>query len=174
MSKKTIFNMAISFIAIAVIYAFAKAPQQSGSLPERVSALENKVKELEHRLNALETKTLAANSGGEPTAQSNTTVTPPNEGSIKNAIIKRLKRKVPIAWSGSLMGGKNARIEFIEILQIGRYNERGRYWPVRARVKGTCEANLLSRTEQKAFDRVGEFRVFQNDYGNWVADMEGL
>lgn len=174
MSKKTIFKIAISIIAIVSIYAFAKESQQSGSLLERVSALENKVKELELRLNAIETKSHVANPGKETAAESNTTIPPPNEEVIKSAIIERLKRKLPTSWSGSLMGSRNTRVEYIEVVQIGTYNNRGRYWSVRSRVKGTCEANLLSRYELKAFDRVGEFRVFQNDYGDWVADMKGL
>lgn len=96
----------------------------------------------------------------------------PSEKAIKTAITELLKQEVPMSWSGSMMGGENAQIELIEIQQIGKFNRQGQYWPVKARVKGSCQANFIFSTETRAFDRVGDFQVRQDDYGNWKASLE--
>ena len=57
----------------------------------------------------------------------------PSEDMIKVAITESFKQEVPVTWSGSLMGGRDGRVELIEIRQIGTFNERGKYWPVKAR-----------------------------------------
>ncbi len=96
----------------------------------------------------------------------------PSDEAIKSAITEQLKHQVPLSWSGSLMGGKDAQIELIEIKQKGKFNDQARYWPIRARVKGTCEADFLFKTETKAFDQVGDFKLYQDDYGDWKASIE--
>ncbi|MFQ5753539.1 MAG: hypothetical protein ACE5HI_16235 [bacterium] len=93
----------------------------------------------------------------------------PSENLIKTAITRSLEERVPVSWAGSLLGGNNAKIESIDILQIGKYSEQRKYWPIKARVKGFCDANLLVRTERKEFDRTGDFKLYQDDYGNWKA-----
>jgi hypothetical protein len=70
------------------------------------------------------------------------------------------------------MGGRNAVVEKIEIQQIGNYNEQGKYWPVKCRVKGTCDADFLLETKKTAFDKVGDFKIRQDDYGKWYAELE--
>ena len=89
---------------------------------------------------------------------------PPSEQAIKKAITSSLKHKVPMSWSGSLMGGNNAQIGLIEILQIGEFNKKGQYWPVKARVKGTCQADFIYKTETRSFDRIGNFKLYKDDY----------
>jgi hypothetical protein len=96
----------------------------------------------------------------------------PSDDTIKSAIAELLKHQVPMSWSGSLMGGKNAQIELIEVKQVGKFNDQAKYWPIKARVKGTCQADLLFYTETRAFDRVGDFKLYQDDYGNWKASIE--
>ena len=70
------------------------------------------------------------------------------------------------------MGGKNAIVEKIEIQQIGNFNEQGKYYPVKCRVKGTCDAEYLFETKKAAFDKVGDFKIKQDDYGKWFADID--
>jgi len=96
----------------------------------------------------------------------------PSDDVIKSAITNHLKHKVPMSWSGSLMGGKNAYIELIEIKQIGDFNKKLNYWPVKARVKGNCQAEFLFKTETRSFDRIGNFKLYQDDYGNWKAAID--
>jgi len=96
----------------------------------------------------------------------------PSGSTIQSAITELLKREVPMEWSGSMMGGQNARIELIEIKQIGKFNDKDKYWPVKARVKGTCQANFILSMETRAFDRVGDFMIYQDDYGNWKASLK--
>ena len=95
----------------------------------------------------------------------------PSDDNIKMAITQALEKRVPVSWSGSLMGGKNAEIELIEIIDIGNQNEKGKFWPVKARVKGTCEADLLVRKELSHFDKTGIFRIYHDEFANWKADF---
>ncbi len=97
----------------------------------------------------------------------------PNDKIIKQSIIECIQKNVPPSWAGSLLGGTDAKVEQIDIQQIGSYNETGKYWPVKARVRGTCQANLLVRKELKYFDKVGEFRIYKDDYGEYKATFIG-
>jgi hypothetical protein len=94
----------------------------------------------------------------------------PSDDTIKSAITQLLKKEVPLSWSGSLLGSENIKIESIDILEIGKFNTNSQYWPVRARVKGNCQANILMlTTEARTFDKVGDFQLYQDDYENWIA-----
>lgn len=140
-------------------------------LEQRLSDLENRVEKLEKQITNLSTRSVPSS------VSSNTTPTgpqPPSDDQIKQAIRDFFARKVPPTWAGSLMGGKDAQISSIEIYQTGNYNDRMRYWPVRARVVGTCQANLLARYETTSFDNVGDFKIYQDDYGNWKAAMDSF
>ncbi len=96
----------------------------------------------------------------------------PPDDAIKMAIADSLKRQVPVSWAGSLLGGRNANVQLVEIRQIGKFQKESGYWPVKARVKGTCEVDLITKREVREFDRVGDFVLSQDDYGNWVASIE--
>lgn len=93
----------------------------------------------------------------------------PSDDNIKMAITEALEENVPVSWSGSLLGGKNAKIELIEIIDIGKQSEKGKYWPVKARVKGNCEARMFTGTELKQFDKTATFRIYQDEFENWKA-----
>jgi len=97
----------------------------------------------------------------------------PSDTVLKQSIGECINKQVPPSWAGSLLGGKNAKVELIEIQQIGDYNEQYRYWPIKARVKGYCQADYLFKTETKSFDKVGDFRVVKDDYGNYKASFVG-
>jgi len=106
------------------------------------------------------------------TATGENSATGPSDGIVKAAIRALLKRQVPVSWAGSLMGGSNADIQDMQIVRRGPFNQRGGYWPVKVRVVGTCDAELMMRKERHAFDRVGDFKLIQDDYGDWQAFIE--
>ena len=95
----------------------------------------------------------------------------PSDGTLKSAITEHLKQEVPFSWSGSLMGCKNTQIELIEIKQIGKLNDQDKYWPVKTRVKGTCQSLGMYETSTIVLDQVGDFKIYQDDYGNWKANI---
>ena len=150
----------------------------SSRLNEKIEELEKRLFDIENRMDKIENQ--VTNLSSRPVQSNVSTYTtqvgpqPPSDDQIKQAITAFFSRKVPPTWAGSLMGGKDARIQSIEIYQIGNYNDRVRYWPVRARVVGTCQANLLARYETTSFDNVGDFKVYQDDYGNWKATMDSF
>lgn len=156
--KRTILSFSI-FIVTLLITSLTFS--QSKTIEERLNDLEKKVQALEAKVGITQTAI-------KPQSPQIT------EDIINTAIKEKLKREVPVTWSGSLMGGKNAVIEKIEIQQIGNYNEQGKYWPVRCRVKGTCDAELLFETKKNTFDKVGDFKIKQDDYGKWYAELEML
>jgi hypothetical protein len=91
----------------------------------------------------------------------------PSQDTIKSTITEYLKHEVPVSCLQSIGGGQNSQVELIEIKQIGKFNEQREYWPIKARVKGTCQAGF--GTERRAFDVVDDFKLYQDDYGNWKA-----
>jgi hypothetical protein len=130
---------------------------QNKTIEDRLSDLEKRVQTLEAKLGISQTTTKS---------------TQPSDDIIKTAITEKLKKEVPPSWAGSLAGGRNAIIEKIEIQQIGTYNEQAKYWPVKCQVKGTCDADFLLKTEKRSFDKIGDFKIKQDDYGKWYADLE--
>ena len=142
--------------------------QETGSLEERITRLEKMIYELRVEVDQFK--------GGNPSSSSDESKQkPPSEEIIKKAIAEQLKKQVPMSWAGSTMGGKNTKINQIEIKQIGTFSEQEEYWPVRARVKGTCTVKSLMPNilpaEQKTFDQVGDFKIYQDDYGKWKAHI---
>lgn len=132
-------------------------------LNSQTKSIEERLLDLEKRVAALEAK-LGVNS--------TLKVSQPTDEIIKNAIIEKLKKEVPHSWAGSLIGGKNGKLDLIEIQQIGNFNDQGKYWPVKCRVKGTCDADFLTETRKVAFDKIGDFKLKQDDYGKWFADID--
>ncbi|MHA1749845.1 MAG: hypothetical protein ACTSYF_14540, partial [Promethearchaeota archaeon] len=65
-------------------------------------------------------------------------------------------------------------ISYIEIIEMGIHNSRFRYWPVRAKVRGTCEAQFIGETQINSFDQVGDFKIYRDDYDNWIASLDKL
>jgi hypothetical protein len=151
-----------SIITIMVLLFTPNLHAQSKTIEERLADLEKRVLALEAKLG------VSQNTPNTPKSQ-----TPQlTDDIIYSAIKEKLKREVPPTWAGSLMGGKNAVIEKIDIQQIGNYNEQGKYWPVKCRVKGICDAELLIETKKVAFDKIGDFKLKQDDYGKWYAELE--
>lgn len=134
---------------------------QAKTIEERLSDLEKRVQTLEAKLGTSQTTTKSE-------------ISKPTEDIINTSIKTFFKKNIPATWAGSLMGGSNGLIEKIEIKEIGNYNDRGRYWPVKCRVKGSCDAEFIGTTKRNSFDKIGDFMLKQDDYGKWYADMDTL
>lgn len=145
------------FVIILVFGLVQSINAQSKSIEDRLNDLEKRVQVLETKLSISPLTTKS---------------TQPTDDDIKTAIIEKLKKDVPHSWAGSLAGGTNGKVETIKIQQIGKYNDQGKYWPVKCRVKGTCEADFLTEKKNVAFDKIGDFLIKQDDYGKWYADID--
>lgn len=152
--------------------------QTSLSIEDRVTSLEKEISELKSEINLLmgRINSLTTSSA---TTNSKTNTTPPksnkpSDDEIKSALVEKFRKDVPATWAGSLMGGKNGVLSYIEIIQIGNYNDQYRYWPMKIRVKGTCDADFIMTTENRSFDKTGDFKIKQDDYGKWMAELEGF
>jgi hypothetical protein len=114
----------------------------------------------------------------------------PSEETIRKTVTEQLNEKMPASWIvgapmegmlGKIVSGSgvvkatNVEINLIEIKQRGNFNEQGKYWPVKVRVKGTCQRNVIGNKVDKAeFDQTGDFKFLKDDYGNWKASIDAL
>ncbi|MBZ0203308.1 MAG: hypothetical protein K8I03_09870 [Ignavibacteria bacterium] len=158
--KSTIISLITSIIIII----------STPNLLAQAKTIEERLADLEKRVAALEAKSSSDQTIRKP--QTPKTTEKITDEIIISTIKEKLKKEVPPTWAGSLMGGRNAVIEKIDVQQIGNYNEQGKYWPVKCRVKGICDADLLFETKKVAFDKVGDFKIHQDDYGKWYAEIE--
>jgi hypothetical protein len=94
----------------------------------------------------------------------------PSDKVIKSAIEGLLLKQLPLSWGGSLLGSRNTNIELVEIKEKGKFHDKEKYLLVKARVKGSCEANMILKWEAHPFDKIGEFKIHQDDYGKWLAE----
>lgn len=154
------------FIVVISFFVAQSAYAQSKTIEERLNDLEKRVQALEAKIGT----TTSPSSNISPSNKTQTTQI--TEDIIKAAIKEQLKREVPATWAGSLMGGKNANVERIDIQQIGNYNDQGKYWPVKCRVKGTSDADFLFETKKTSFDKIGDFKIRQDDYGKWYSELD--
>jgi hypothetical protein len=92
------------------------------------------------------------------------------------------KKNLPTHWHEVSFFDKleNARIASIDILQIGIFNKQELYWPIKASLKGTGELYkrwLATFGQEKEgpvpveFSGIGDFKIYQDDYGNWKATL---
>src|SRR4051812_21896161 len=105
----------------------------------------------------------------------------PSDDAMKKAITDSLVEKIPNSW---LVGTKvegvigaivstavqatNVQLDLIEVQQRGSYNEEGKYWPVKVRVKGSFQREIIgNKVDKTQFDQVGDFKFTKDDYGNW-------
>lgn len=156
MEKKITKILTVVFMLVIASSVFS----QSKTIEERLSDLEKRVQSLEAKLGSSSQTT---------TKQETNQLT---EEIVFTAIKELFKKEVPPTWAGSLMGGRNGIIEKIEIKQVGKYNEQSKYWPVKCRVKGSCTADFIAETKTTNFDKVGDFKIKQDDYGKWYADID--
>ena len=100
--------------------------------------------------------------------------TKPSKIDIIKAVTRNLQSNIPVSWVGNLLGGKKANIKTIEIVKIGIFNKENGYWPMKIRCVGSCELNdPFNQGKMIAFNRIGEFVLSKDDYGEWQADLRG-
>ena len=98
----------------------------------------------------------------------------PSEEELKQAVSRALGSQVPVSWVGNLMGGKNPELFDIQVVRIGIYNESRKYWPMQIRCVGSCELNdPFNQGKRVGFDKVGDFILYRDDYGDWNAALKG-
>ena len=106
----------------------------------------------------------------EPKLASSTSA-PPDYGILKSLIAGNILRDVPSTWV-PFFNAENVTIEGVQLLRIGVF--KGEYWPVEARIRGTSEffgdANqrIKNPNDIKTFDKRAQFRIWQDDFGDWL------
>lgn len=96
---------------------------------------------------------------------------PPKKEKIQEAIKTQIEKRLPNSWNESFLKSENVKVSLIKIIQFGNFNKSGKYWPVKAHVVGTYQSNLFLKTLTKHFDKIGDFKIFKDDYGNWKSSM---
>jgi len=96
----------------------------------------------------------------------------PSKEKVIATIKTQLEQKFPSSWSEGLLNGKNAKVDSIKIIQFGNFNDNGQYWPVKAKVWGTYVVDYLVKSETKTFNKVGDFKLYKDDYGIWQASLK--
>jgi tetratricopeptide (TPR) repeat protein len=98
----------------------------------------------------------------------------PSKEQLTQAVAKALGSQVPVSWVGNLMGGSLQGLDDVQVERIGIYNKEKKYWPMKIRCVGTAALNdMFNKGVVKKFDKVAEFVVFKDDYGDWQAEMKG-
>ena len=115
----------------------------------------------------------------------------PSESEIKD-LVKAAIEKNGFTFGHSRLLDKDPDtlqwdMEEVSIEKWGSYNEEKKYWPVQIRVRGSL--HLGPKQVEKAlsssipfltrlafngqeFDKVGKARLYQNDYGEWIVEVE--
>jgi len=97
----------------------------------------------------------------------------PSDSEIAEAVRARLQNNVPVSWVGNLMGGRNAIIHSIEIIEWGSFNIDYKYWPAKIRVIGSAKLNdPFNQGKTVQFDEAGDFLLSKDDYGKWKAELK--
>lgn len=98
----------------------------------------------------------------------------PTEEQINTAITTALKKEIPVSWVGNLMGGKLIALNDLQVVKIGIYNADRKYWPMKIRCVGTAALkDPFNQGKRVSFDKVGDFLLYRDDYGDWQANMRG-
>jgi hypothetical protein len=95
----------------------------------------------------------------------------PSNSEIKEIFQTRLLGKeLPSSWGKtSFLGTKILSIDEVEVKERGNYNKGGNYYPIKVRLAGTAELNLLTEKKKEKFDKDLNFQFFKDDYGKWRA-----
>jgi len=160
-------------------YSFEIPDKEFTNFQNRLTNLERKVTALETNLKKLEKGTIvaidkqSALQASSINENSRSRIIKPSDQEIENAIKDVLKKRVPGPWVGNLMGGRNANLSNVRVLEIGNYNLTRKYWPMRIQCVGTCQlTDPFNQGKTIKFDQVGDFLLFQDDYGQWKAEMK--
>lgn len=92
--------------------------------------------------------------------------TGPSDKEANSAITEFvLATKKPVCF-----GSTETQVSSVTISERGQFNDKGGYWPVKARVQGveSCIAPFTGKSDYP-FDEVEEFSIKKNDFGKWQA-----
>jgi len=156
-------------------YSLKKVDAGLINLNDRVEALEKQIaiinsnqKEVLDKLKTLYTPKEIS----EQKSSSTQSYSKPTSKEVEMAINDLLKNEVPVKWVGNLMGGEKAVLSAMQIVDIGTFNEKKDYWPMKIHCMGTCKLrNPINQGKSVTFDKVGDFKIYQNDYGKWIAQF---
>ena len=105
----------------------------------------------------------------------------PSESVVKQLVVEKLGKNVPIAWvknsdDNAVYGIKDVDIKTVKIEEWGKYNKTRQYWPAKIKVVGSVLGigkvlGLTSYTEQD-FEGIAEFTFYQDDFGKWKASKK--
>ncbi|HAX62436.1 MAG TPA: hypothetical protein DCX95_07800 [Elusimicrobia bacterium] len=87
--------------------------------------------------------------------------------------------------SENLKNRKNFQIKSIEIVQKGKFQKPGKYYPVRVKVQGTYQTEegawvssksgfptYSVKSETEKYDETENFEIYKNDYNEWKIRTE--
>ncbi len=98
----------------------------------------------------------------------------PSKEQLYSAVARALGSEIPVSWVGNLMGGRLKSLDDLQVVRVGIYNKDRKYWPMQIRCSGVAALNdPFNKGKVVRFDKVGEFVVFRDDYGDWQARMRG-
>lgn len=98
----------------------------------------------------------------------------PNTKQIHAAVSNTLKSEIPVSWVGNLMGGRLHSLKDLRVTRIGIYNIEKKYWPMKIRCVGIAALkDPFNKGKKVSFDKVGDFLLYKDDYGDWKANMRG-
>lgn len=98
----------------------------------------------------------------------------PSKEQLYSIVARALGSEIPVSWVGNLAGGRLKRLDDLQVVRIGIYNKDSKYWPMQIRCSGLAVLNNpLNRGKVVSFDKVGEFMIFRDDYGDWKARRRG-
>lgn len=67
-------------------------------------------------------------------------------------------------------GSTETQVSSVTVTEHGKFNDQGKYWPVKARVQGVASCTgAFSGKSDYPFDGVEEFTIKSNDFGKWQA-----
>jgi len=91
--------------------------------------------------------------------------------SVVEAAVRQclLEDGTPGSWIGQMGGGQKAEVELVSVEEWGSYNKDRSYWPVKIHVVGSAISINPFNKKRISFDEVAEFRLRQDDYGEWEA-----
>ncbi len=97
----------------------------------------------------------------------------PSHQEIEVAVRKSLEHRVPPSLARYLLGGQNATVEEIKVIEVGKAYGEGleKRWSVIIYARGSCEITFGGR---QRFEGRAKYVVGKNLYEEWVATSSGL
>lgn len=92
----------------------------------------------------------------------------PSSNEVESAVMAEMQKGVPERWVKAMVEGVKAKVDNIEIVEWGKYNENNKSWPVKVHVVGSATLNVpFGRAKERQFDAVGDFYFFKDDFDKW-------